>query len=86
MSAARERMTELAETLPKDTIAETMIRVGSPWREICAVAAETDAEMIVMGAHGYGAIDRFLGTTAANVVNHADRSVFIVREREAVAA
>jgi hypothetical protein len=33
----------------------------------------------VIGAHGYGVIDRVLGTTAVKVVNHLDRSVFVVR-------
>jgi nucleotide-binding universal stress UspA family protein len=34
----------------------------------------------VIGAHGYGKLDRMLGTTAAKVVNHADRNVLIVRD------
>jgi len=33
----------------------------------------------VIGSHGYGGLDRLLGTTAARVVNHADRNVLIVR-------
>jgi nucleotide-binding universal stress UspA family protein len=35
--------------------------------------------LIVIGAHGYGIVDRILGTTAGRVVNHADRSVLVVR-------
>ena len=38
-------------------------------------------DLIVIGSHGYGAIDRVLGTTAAKVVNHADRTVLVVREK-----
>ena len=38
--------------------------------------------MIVIGSHGYGGLDRILGTTAARVVNHALCSVFVVRESE----
>ncbi|HVU00723.1 MAG TPA: universal stress protein [Polyangiaceae bacterium] len=33
-----------------------------------------------MGSHGYGTLDRVLGTTAAKVVNHAARSVLVVRD------
>jgi nucleotide-binding universal stress UspA family protein len=35
----------------------------------------------VIGCHGYSGLDRVIGTTAGKVVNHADRSVFVVRER-----
>lgn len=34
---------------------------------------------IVIGSHGHGGIDRVLGTTAAKLVNHADRNVLVVR-------
>ena len=33
----------------------------------------------MIGSHGYGGLDRILGTTAARVVNHALCSVFVVR-------
>ena len=39
----------------------------------------TGADLIVVGSHGYSGIDHLLGTTAARVVNHADRSVLVVR-------
>jgi nucleotide-binding universal stress UspA family protein len=31
------------------------------------------------GSHGSGGLDRILGTTAAKVVDHADRNVRVVR-------
>jgi nucleotide-binding universal stress UspA family protein len=34
---------------------------------------------VVLGSHGYSGFDRILGTTAAKVVNHCDRSVLVVR-------
>jgi nucleotide-binding universal stress UspA family protein len=42
--------------------------------------------LIVIGSHGYGGLDRVLGTTAARVVNHALCSVLVVRPPEAQAA
>jgi nucleotide-binding universal stress UspA family protein len=36
--------------------------------------------LIVIGSHGFSGIDRLLGTTAGRVVNHADRSVIVVRD------
>jgi len=50
---------------------------------ICRTARELDADLIVIGSHGYGGIDRVLATTAARVVNHADRSVLVARPRMA---
>jgi len=53
--------------------------VGTPWQVICLAAQAQEAAMIVIGSHGYGGLDRILGTTAARVVNHALCSVFVVR-------
>jgi nucleotide-binding universal stress UspA family protein len=55
------------------------VDVGVAWDAICATAQRVRADLIVIGSHGYGALDRVLGTTAAKVVNHADRSVLVVR-------
>ena len=41
--------------------------------------ADADFDLIVIGSHGFGTIDRILGTTAAKVVNHAERNVLVVR-------
>lgn len=53
----------------------------SPWRAILAAAARLDVDLIVIGSHGYGGLDRVLGTNAARVVNYGDRSVLVVHER-----
>jgi universal stress protein F len=56
------------------------VPVGSPWQAICDTARRLDAELIVIGSHGYSGVDRLLGTTAAKVVNHAHCNVLVVRE------
>ena len=56
--------------------------VGTPWQSITRVAQEEDVDLILVGSHGYDVMDRLLGTTAAKVVNHADRSVLVVRAPE----
>ena len=58
-------------------------KIGSPWDAICTAAQVHDADLVVIGSHGYGAMDRLLGTTAAKVVNHIDRSVLVVRAKPA---
>ena len=63
-------------------IATPLVRAGQPWREILDAAEEIDADMIVLGSHGYNGWDRILGTTAAKVANLATRHVFVVHNRE----
>jgi len=79
--AGRARLEEYAKAVPTELLAGIDLRMGTAWREICAIAHDAHADLIVLGAHRHGAMDRMLGTTAAKVVNHADRSVFIVRAK-----
>lgn len=65
----------------RDDVEGLYVRVGTPWDAICTEAKLLDCDLIVIGSHGYSGIDRLLGTTAAKVVNHADRSVMVVRAR-----
>lgn len=61
-----------------------VVAVGTPWREILRVAAEDEAEMVVMGVHGRNALDRLLfGSTAYHVVRQAPCPVLTVRRRAA---
>jgi universal stress protein F len=63
----------------QDMLDGTAVDIGTPWDAICRKATELHASMIVIGSHGYGGLDRLLGTTAGKVVNHADCSVMVVR-------
>ncbi len=55
---------------------------ASPSAEICRVAEEANASLIVMGSHGRtGMMRRLLGSVAESTVRHAPCSVFVVRER-----
>jgi nucleotide-binding universal stress UspA family protein len=55
---------------------------GPPWRAILHAAREHDVDLIVLGSHGYGGLDRALGTTAAQVVHHARRNLLVVHATE----
>jgi nucleotide-binding universal stress UspA family protein len=63
-------------------VAPPLVRSGQPWRKILEVAEEVDADLIVLGSHGYHGLDRVLGTTAAKVANLAVRHVFVVHNRD----
>ena len=78
-SKAHEDLDRLASRVPPALIEQLVTTFASPWDGICRTAAERDVDLIVIGSHGYGGIDRILGTTAAKVVNHADRNVLVVR-------
>ena len=67
-----------ASSVPSELLDGTATAVGRPWSAICSAAREYEADLIVIGSHGYGGIDHVLGTTADKVVNHADRSVLVV--------
>ena len=53
-----------------------------PSIEICRIAKETRASLIVLGSHGRtGVLRRLLGSVAEATVRHAPCSVFVVREQ-----
>ena len=57
---------------------------ASPSIEICRVAKETKASLIVLGSHGRtGVMRRLLGSVAEATVRHAPCSVFVVRDQAA---
>jgi nucleotide-binding universal stress UspA family protein len=60
-----------------------LTRIGRPAQVIVDLAVDLNVELIVIGSHGYGPLDRLLGTTAARVVNSASVSVLVVRPSQA---
>jgi nucleotide-binding universal stress UspA family protein len=60
--------------------ADTMLLRGKPWREILRIAADRQAELIVMGVQGRGAADlMFFGSTTQHVVREATCPVLTLR-------
>jgi nucleotide-binding universal stress UspA family protein len=77
---AEHDLEALARDVPPELLEKVSVHLGAPWQAICRAAQHENAQLIVLGSHGYGGLDRILGTTAAKVVNHADRSVLVVRD------
>jgi nucleotide-binding universal stress UspA family protein len=49
-----------------------LVLAGKPYREILRLAAEQQADLIVMGVQGHGAVERaFFGSTAQHVIREA---------------
>jgi nucleotide-binding universal stress UspA family protein len=65
--------------LPTGLVAETVVELGSPADVVCATARRVNADLVVVGSHGYRGLDHVLGTTAARVANTAPCSVLVVR-------
>lgn len=76
---AREDLEKLAAGIAPVLVEQIITELGTAWDSITRVAKRVDADLVVIGSHGYGGLDRLLGTTAAKVVNHVDRNVLVVR-------
>ncbi len=79
--AAKKDLEGHAAAVPAKLRSEHLVTVeiGSPWQGICAAIEKEKADLVVIGSHGYGVVDRILGTTAAKIVNNASCSVLVVR-------
>lgn len=76
---AQKYLDARAGKVPGELLDAVRVSIGVPWRAMCQAALDENADLIVIGSHGYSGIDHLLGTTAARIVNHADRSVLVVR-------
>ena len=67
--------------------AMTFVRHGDPARQICRLASERDARLIVVGSHGWGALRRLVfGSVSTGVLHHAKQPVLVVPSRPVAAA
>ena len=80
---AREVAESAADVLrPRWPQLQTVATLGDPQVEIIHLAQETRADMIVMGARGFGRLKRLLvGSTSLAVARYAPCPVAIVRSR-----
>ena len=70
-------------------VAEPVVSAGErqPWEPILAAAAKREADVVVCGSRGRGAVARsVLGSTSSSLLHHAQRAVLIVPEAEPPAA
>ena len=81
-AAARAR---LSSAIPEGVRAyctiDTVMPAGKPYREILRVADERKANLLVIGVHGRGVVDRMLfGSTAQQLVRTASCPVLTLRK------
>jgi nucleotide-binding universal stress UspA family protein len=69
----------LARRAAEGVSLQGVLRSGAPADEICKLATELSAGMIVIGTHGRGALGRaFLGSVAQQVVRSAKQPVLTI--------
>ena len=65
--------------LPADTLLK--VKTGRPWRVILEQITDPHSQAIVMSGHSPRLSDVVLGSVAAQVVRHAQCSVFVLRSQ-----
>lgn len=83
-SVEAEARTRLNDAVPDRVRAhctvDTVLTTGKPYHEILRVAAEQKSDLLVIGIHGRGPIDRFVfGSTAQHLVRQATCPVLTLR-------
>ena len=57
-----------------------IVKIGNPVDEITAEAAKEDYDMVIMGAHGHGAIaGTVMGSVSRSVLRRCTKPVLVVR-------
>ena len=85
--AEHKRVQELLATISATASAagvpcSTVVADGLAVEEICGVARERGAQLIVVGSHGWGAARRFFsGSVSTGLVHSAPCAVLVVRPR-----
>jgi nucleotide-binding universal stress UspA family protein len=84
----KQELAEAGEELERTAAALTSAKVdkrieaGDVGGTVCRIAAELNVDVVVVGSHGRGAIERLLlGSASEQVVRHAPCPVLVVRPR-----
>jgi nucleotide-binding universal stress UspA family protein len=80
-----DRLRRLEDLIPAEALSyctvQSAVRTGAVHREILAAADEQPSDLIVLGAHGRGAVDAAVfGSNAARVARGASCPVLVVRQ------
>ena len=80
-SAHEEQLASLRDThLAGIPVELAVIEDHAPARAICDYARDHDVDLIMVGSHGRGGMERWLiGSVAERVVRHATSNVYVVR-------
>jgi nucleotide-binding universal stress UspA family protein len=72
----------IPEHAPEWCKPEAVVAEGKAWAELLRIAKEHDADLLVLGVHGRGPLDRLLfGSTTSQVVRRCEAPVLSIRSR-----
>jgi nucleotide-binding universal stress UspA family protein len=78
--AELERTAAALTAATSDAQIDKRVEIGDAGGTICRIASELGVDVIVVGSHGRGAIERMLlGSVSTQVVHHAPCPVLVVR-------
>jgi nucleotide-binding universal stress UspA family protein len=78
---AEAELRAFAGLAPHLHVETTVIESRQPWGAIVDAAEDVDADLIVVGSHGYDGLDYLLGTNAGRVANLLRRNVLVAHAR-----
>lgn len=82
MHRLREARNRYFRHLPDTEVQYDAVPSANPALQICRMAKDTRASLIVVGSHGRtGMLRRLLGSVAEATVRHAPCSVYVVRDQ-----
>lgn len=80
---AKKLVSDFRQRVSPQSAALEFIQVGGPATEIVKAAKEWPADLIVIGSHGRGGVQRALmGSVAEGVMRHAPCPVMVIRAKE----
>ena len=78
---AENRIRERFGSVLAEAALTSEVMIGSPVRRIVEEAQKWEADLIVVGSHGYGFWERMmLGSVSQSIAHHAPCSVLVVRK------
>lgn len=83
---AKKKLEDIGDHLKNEGfIVQEHIRVGNPAEEICSLANDEDASIIIMSSHGRGWLEELLlGDTVFDVVKNTNRPVLVKRSERKI--
>lgn len=73
-------LSRFAGKVPPDIRLDTIVRIGAPPQTLLSVAEDTEADLIVMGSRGLGAVRSIvMGSVSQYILHHARAMVTIVK-------
>jgi nucleotide-binding universal stress UspA family protein len=80
-ATAEAALTEVADAL--GITGDLLVEVGDPGPTICSVAEAREVDVVVIGSHGHGWLQRVLiGSVSKHVLHHAPCPVLVIRDQD----